>query len=414
MVDSAQYLHNMTTTRDFNPQFDSQKIVYHSDWLRRWKQDPFSVPPIYIEVSPIGQCNHRCTFCAKEVMGYPDRSLSRELLESWIDELGNLRSEDPDNLGVRTLMFAGEGEPTLHVSLPQIIAAARKNDIEVALTTNGTGLTERFCVQSLKNISWIKASVNAGTQATYSLVHQAPPAHWDIVWRNLSRAVELRARYGYQCEIGCQSVLLVNDTLDVKDRLVPANWREAVLLARRAKEIGLDHVVIKPYGQNPYSQGTQKRYGTMSYSGFLKELEAIEEELRELETPEFTVVFRWKAFLDYETTERRYETCLATPMTWAYLQSDGMVISCAAHNGNPDFDLGNIKDKSFQEIWWGERRRQHIEFMQQFDVSACRRNCRMHNVNEALHDLSFVSDASLEEKLIQISSGPIPKNVNFI
>ena len=61
---------------EFDYQFDSQKIGFHPDWIRRWHCDPFSVSPIYIEVSPIGLCNHRCTFCAKEVMGYPDRRKS--------------------------------------------------------------------------------------------------------------------------------------------------------------------------------------------------------------------------------------------------------------------------------------------------------------------------------------------------
>ena len=91
----------------FDSQFDGQKIVYHPDWIRRWREDPFSVPPIYVEISPIGLCNHRCTFCAKEVMGYPNRSLSYELLVKFVTELKQLREKDPDGLGVRSLMFAG-------------------------------------------------------------------------------------------------------------------------------------------------------------------------------------------------------------------------------------------------------------------------------------------------------------------
>lgn len=399
---------------EFDNQFDGQKIAYHPDWIRRWREDPFSVPPIYIEVSPIGLCNHRCTFCAKEVMGYPDRSIPFELLISFINELCRLKQDDPDGLGVKSLMFAGEGEPTLYKVLGQVIQQAHFRGIETALTTNATGLTKSFLDQTLEYMSWIKASVNAGTKETYSLVHQTPPEHWDVVWRNLSRAVEMRSRFGLQCEIGCQTVLLVNDTIDVKGRIVPANWREAPLLAKKAKEAGLDHVVIKPYGQNPYSLGTEKRYGKMTYSGFLEELENIAAELREMETSDFKVVFRWKAFLDYEKETRTYEKCHATPMSWAYLQSDGMVISCAAHNSNPDFDLGNIKNQTFKQIWWGAKRLQHIEFMKNFDISVCRKNCRMHNVNEAMEIVKNLTGHDLEDRLIQLSPSPSPKNTNFI
>ena len=400
--------------KEFDSQFDSQKIVYHPDWIKRWREDPFSTSPIYIEISPIGLCNHRCTFCAKEVIGYPNRSLSADLLIKFIIELRQLREKDRDMLGVRSLMFAGEGEPTLHPELPKIIRAAFENGIETALTTNATGLTEKFSNQSLEHLSWIKASVNAGTRDTYALVHQTSKEHWDMVWRNLAKAVDLRAWYGHKCEIGCQTVLLVSDTLDVKGRLVPANWHEAPLLARKAREIGLDHVVIKPYGQNPYSLGTERRYGQMSYAGFEKKLDDIEAELRTLESDSFKVVFRWKAFLDYQKEERKYEKCLATPMSWAYLQSDGMVISCAAHNSNPDFDLGNIKDQTFEQIWWGEQRKKHIEFMKNFDISVCRKNCRMHNVNEALEDLKDSDPQELEDRLVQLNLLSQPKNVNFI
>src|SRR3989344_6416474 len=190
----------------FDSQFDGQKIVYHPDWIRRWRDDPFSVPPIYIEVSPIGLCNHRCTFCAKEVIGYPNRRLSADLLIEFVTELRHIKKRDPDELGVRSLMFAGEGEPTLHAELWKVIKAAFENDIEAALTTNATGLTEKFSIRSLGHLSWIKASINAGTRETYSLVHQTPREHWDRVWSNMAKAIELRAKHGHSCEIGCQTV----------------------------------------------------------------------------------------------------------------------------------------------------------------------------------------------------------------
>ncbi|MBI2062860.1 MAG: radical SAM protein [Candidatus Yanofskybacteria bacterium] len=403
----------METPR-IDTQFDSQKISYHPAWLKRWLDNPFSTPPIYIEISPIGLCNHRCTFCAKEVMGYPDRSIPKERLIGFIRELAWLRSQDPDGLGVRSLMHAGEGEPTLYKDLAEVIAETARCGIESALTTNATGLTEKFLDPALPHLSWIKASVNAGKKETYTKIHKAGPNHWDTIWRNLGKAVEMRTKFGYSCEIGCQTVLLVNDTLDLDGTVVPANWHEAIDLAKKAKETGLDHVVIKPYGQNPYSLGTMQRYGDMKYTGFLKEFEKMDGELQKLNDANFKVVFRWNTILSYEKPKREYEKCLATPMSWAYLQSDGMIISCAAHNSNPDFDLGNITDKTFKEIWWGERRRQHIEFMKNFDISACRKNCRMHFVNEALWDLETKRQSGPENVQETFQPDSLPKNVNFI
>ena len=40
------------------------------------------------EVSPAGACNHRCTFCALDYVGYRNRFLEADLLGARLDEDG--------------------------------------------------------------------------------------------------------------------------------------------------------------------------------------------------------------------------------------------------------------------------------------------------------------------------------------
>jgi MoaA/NifB/PqqE/SkfB family radical SAM enzyme len=339
---------------------DGQKLSYHLQRVADWQAGKL-VYPIYIEVSPAGACNHRCTFCGLDFMGYKKSNLDTAMLRRTLDEWGRL--------GVKSVMYAGEGEPLLHPDIADITAHGRAAGIDQAFTTNGVFLTPELAERLLPATTWIKVSFNGGTPATYSAIHRAKESDFTRVLDNLAAAVALRRRHGWTCTLGLQMILL------------PENAGEVEILARRARDLGVDYLVVKPYSQHPQSRTRQ--YAEVRYA----EHQALAERLAALCTPDFNVVFRAETMRKWDQGGHPYHRCLALPF-WSYVDASANVWGCSMYMGDERFRFGNLMKESFQQIWEGERRRAGMAYVDgQLDASGCRVNCRLDAVNRYLHDL---------------------------
>lgn len=344
---------------------DSHKLMYHPSRVTQWYEamDDWaklkSVYPVYVEISPYGGCNHRCTFCALDYMGYENIGLDFEVLKNTLTNMAKK--------GVKSVMFAGEGEPLLFKDLDLIVEHCSDVGVDSSLTTNFVPLNKKNIERCIENCSWIKVSLNAGTSKTYAEIHQTKEIDFDRVMSNLKYAIEYRKDKNLSCTMGVQMLLL------------PENRDEAVALARKCKEIGVDYLVIKPYSQHLFSETT--KYENIDYSKMLD----VEEELLEFNDDSFNVIFRANTMKKYVQKKQPYATCHSTPFFWGYIAADGKVFGCSAYLGDDRFCYGNIYDDSFENIWESEKRKKSYEFIQnELDIKNCRVNCRMDEVNRYL------------------------------
>jgi len=339
---------------------DSHKLIYHPRRVSEWLAGR-NIYPIYAEVSPAGSCNHRCVYCALDFMEYRPRFLDAGILRKRLAEMGKL--------GLKSIMYAGEGEPFLHPEMAKLTNATKAAGIDVSFTTNAALFRPSIADECLKSVEWIKVSINAGTEKTYSKIHRCRPDDFERVFENMSYAHKLRRRKGYKATLGMQLVLL------------PDNAGEVELLARRARAAGMDYLVVKPYSQHPLSKTRQ--YRDIRYS----EYESLSKRLRKYATPGFSVIFRLNTMRKWDAAVKRYGKCCALPF-WTYVDAGGNVWGCSMFLGDKKFLYGNIMDSTFKEVWEGPRRARSLKMVaERLDTSKCRINCRMDEVNAYLWDL---------------------------
>ena len=230
---------------------DSHKLIYHPhrltellDACDNWKLVK-TIYPIYVEISPMGACNHRCSFCAFDYIGYKPMSLDSNRLIKILKEMSIL--------GVKSVQLAGTGEPLLHKHIIEIIEASSSFGLSVGVTTNGTMMNERFIQNALREIEWIKVSINGGTPESYQSIHRSKKGDFEKVIKNLKSAVKEKRKNQLGCTLGAQMLLL------------PENANEVETLAQICRdEIGIDYLVIKPYSQHTFS--ITRRYGSIDYT----------------------------------------------------------------------------------------------------------------------------------------------------
>jgi len=335
---------------------DSHRLSFHPERVAEWvrKGDCF---PIYVEVGPTNSCNHRCIFCALDYLEKGGFSINRDVMVAALKDMA-------EN-GVKSVMFAGEGEPLLHKDICEFVIEAKNLGLDISITTNGVLLDRQKAEKIIPGLSWIRFSLDAGTKENYGKIHGTREEDFPKVISNIKNSVRIKKELG------------LNTTIGVQLLLIPNNIKESLNAARIIKEIGADNIQIKPYSHHPSS----KNDFSVDYSN----LDWLESELKKLGDKTFQVSFRKNTMQRIEDG-RDYNECFGLPF-FTLIDAKGNVIPCNLFYNLPEFYYGNLNEKSFSEIWKSEQRKKVIEKIKETKLSSCRAGCRLDPANKYLKQL---------------------------
>ena len=341
---------------------DSHKLYWHLDRVKQW-QETRVITPLYIEVSPVSYCNHKCIFCGIDFAMEKAVKLDSRIFRQRLGEMGKL--------GVRSIMYAGEGEPLLHKDFPAFVEVTKKSGIDVAVTTNGTKGTYSCWKDILPYLSWIKFSVDAGTSRVYSKVHGVPESFFDKTLKSISDVIKVKRDYKLDVTIGVQFLVIEENIDDI---------RNAIELF---SQMDIDYFLLKPYSLHPQMLKKRDSIYTKEKINFIQDL--IDEFLGKIK---IDIVFRRDSMEKYMSKDKCYNHCRALPF-WGYITSKGDFYTCSVYIGDEKFKAGNIYEKDMKDIFLGDKRRGVIEFAEkELIIDDCRVNCRMARINEFLEFLA--------------------------
>lgn len=273
------------------------KLMFHLDILTKWKNNEV-FPPLFIEFGPVSGCNHHCIHCYVKGINQKIKLMKEDVYLRFMKEIGEY--------GVKAIVLAGCGEPLIHKSTVKAIEIARANGTDVGLFTNGILINDNNAQSLLKNLTFIRFTINGCSEESYTKIHRCNYKDWEKAIENLKKAVSYKRKSDSECTIGVYTILLNENMAELE------GW------VMELQKIGVDYVIIKPP-----EVGLDK----IKFVDLVKieNYEPVLKRIAEINSPDFMVEIRWDLFL--EGCVKDYKRCLGLPFMCA-VDADGSVYSC--------------------------------------------------------------------------------------
>lgn len=337
-----------------NDPFSVNKILNHPDEVDAYLKDE-NPAPVTLEIDPTNKCQCRCPECTFKGR---DRELSVEtgLVIKAIEEIRALG-------GAKGVTWTGGGEALLHLKLAEMVRRAFELGAENGLITNGISVNnEGFLDEVFPLMRWVRVSLDAGSAEIYKASHGMGAGAFQKVVDNIRLLVAARDRNKLPVSIGISFLTSLKTKQDMLNAAVIA------------KGIGVDYLQLKP--MQIHTGQWRYEYEDPQY------VRETEEEISALQTPEFRVFFPKKEFYDMQAWKSA-EYCHGQQFSTS-IAADGNLYACCHFKGNPDYVIGDLKTRSFGEIWGSERRKEIVSGIR---MNKCVPWCKEYQINNLLAEI---------------------------
>jgi len=337
---------------------DGHKLMYYPEEVATWIRTG-AATPLHVEVGPTNRCQHHCSFCSVDWITHGVIRIDTDVLVRGIHSMADV--------GVRSIYFAGEGEPLLHPGMEQFVQAAHSRGIKTSMASNGGLLNERRLKELLPYFSWIRFSIDAATAESHESIHKSKD--FDRVIKNIRRATQYKKDNNLSVELGAQFIVL-EENLD-----------ELEMFADLMKDVGVDNIQFKPHHNHPKSASNPTLYNLTD--------EALRQRLLARTTADFQVMVRSRNLEEMSQIPGQdhnycYKKCFAYNFL-TLIDAKGNCYGCNIFYDRKDYSFGNIHEQSFEEIHTSGQVQKIIDKVAELNHVQCGNyKCRPHILNEYL------------------------------
>ena len=273
--------------------------------------------PFTVLVEPSNYCNFKCVSCfqslKKENYITSHRGLmDLKLYKTIIDQLAAWEGDK-----IKVLKLSLYGEPFTNPDFIEMLRIAREADVaeRIETTTNASLITEEIAEKLVEYaIDYIRVSIYGGNQKRYEEVTATENVDMEKIVSGLRTIQEIKKREGKEKPFVSAKML---------DTYTDENEQFIEIFSKVADEVYID----KPHN---WVASEEK-----SFIGSLYKEEQLEGLKRDLK----------------ETYKKRIACPM--PFTTMAIRCDGMVSPCCV-DWSGGTNIGNIKDKTLEEIWNGD------------------------------------------------------------
>lgn len=339
--------------------YNKLKILKHPDRLCNLKDNGYAYP-VHVLLYISDLCNHDCYFCVYRSSSWPS---SKEFANSKLSKKGTnnpIRQipskkcfeiiDDCYSMGVRAISFTGGGEPTIHPDCSKIFSYA-SDKMECGLVTNGSLLHKKGILESIEKFKWVRVSLDAGTEETYSKIHRVDPSVYETVIHNI---MSLK-------KVGI-SVVVTKD-----------NWQELEKMVLNALYLKVNHIRFS------YYLSFQNEYGEL-FSQIKEKMSYIEDKY----SNDIKIYNQFSSRKEIcEDSKPDYDRCYSQYIN-PCICGDQKVYRCCTMSYNQEGLIGSIENQSFKQLW---SRFTTFHNMYNFNPSKACRLCPVNQKNKAIAEI---------------------------